>query len=110
MAYTFKGSIRNDFRPENGTNISIKGLEDDRIIVQGHTAHYFEKQQDDKNLKLIIRPSSGGTEDPRELKTEITNGTEKTNTTPAQWEVELGATSDSKPTELTISFALRQEQ
>ncbi len=104
MANTFKGTIKNEIRPENGTNISIKGLEDDRIILQGHTAHNFEKKQDGKTLKLIIRPSSGGTGDPRSLKAEVKNATEKTNTTPEQWEVEITASAPAKPAEITITF------
>ena len=43
MSYTFKGLIKNDYRPELGTNITIKELEKDKVILQATKELEFEK-------------------------------------------------------------------
>jgi hypothetical protein len=106
MSYEFKGSINNDFSPENGTNISVKGLEEDRVILQATKSHEFEKKQDSDKLTFTISPSSGGTGDSCSLKVEVTEGTENTKKTENEWEVEITCSSDSKPAEVNISFVM----
>lgn len=94
--YQFTISVKNDFRPEIGINIAVKGL-GDKLILQPQETRTFEKKQDANILSFTLTPSSGGTESPRTFNVEVTNGTEKTNTQPKHWEVELTG-SDSAVT------------
>lgn len=88
----FTISVKNDFRPEIGINIAVKGL-GDKLILQPQETRTFEKSQDANALAFTLVPSSGGTESPRTFKVEVTNGTEKTTTAPRQWEVEITASA-----------------
>ena len=108
--YQFKGVMKNELRPEPGLNIVVKGLEEERIIL-APTGPWreFDKQQDGKTLKLTLSPSAGTTEYIA-IKIEIANGTEKTTTQPDHWEVELTASSDSKPAEIDLVIDYAEEE
>jgi hypothetical protein len=99
----FTGTITNAFRAEGGVNIVVKGIEDDRVIVAptGPTFN-FDKKVDGKNLTFTMSPSSGTTEEPRKVKVEVKNGSEKVTTTPTHWEVEI--TGSSSPTEVSVTI------
>jgi hypothetical protein len=88
----FTISVKNDFRPEIGINIAVKGL-GDKLILQPQETRTFEKSQDAKALVFTLTPSSGGTESPRTFNVEVTNGTEKTTTAPRHWELEITASA-----------------
>ncbi|MCX6579059.1 MAG: hypothetical protein NT166_02625 [Candidatus Aminicenantes bacterium] len=88
----FTISVKNDFRPEIGINIAVKGL-GDKTILQPQETRPFEQKQDAKALVFTLTPSSGGTESPRKFNVEVTNGTEKTTTEPRYWEVEITASA-----------------
>lgn len=88
--YQFTISVKNDFRPEIGVNIAVKGL-GDKLILQPQEIRTFEQKQDGNTLVFTLIPSSGGTESPRTFSVEVTNGTEKTTTEARHWEVALTA-------------------
>lgn len=97
--YKFKASVKSDFISQSGTNLSVKGL-NGKVILQPQDTAEFEKEQDDKAVTLTLTPSSGGTEN-RSVKVEIKNGTENTTTSPEGWEVQITASSESDPVEIT---------
>lgn len=103
--YQFTISVKNDFRPEIGINIAVKGL-GDKLILQPQETRTFEQKQDDKALVFTLTPSSGGTESPRTFNVEVTNGTEKTTTAPRHWEVELTASDSSVNANVTAGCDL----
>ena len=103
----FTGVIKNELRAEPGVNITLKGLEEDRIILAPSGPwHNFERKIDGSTLNLTFTPSSGGTEG-LALNVEITNGTEKTTTNPTHMEVEL--TGSKEPVEVNISIVYAEE-
>lgn len=100
----FTGVIKNEMRAEPGVNITLKGLEEERIILAPSGPwHNFEKKHDSNTINLTFAPSSGTTEG-LALNIEITNGTEKTTTQSKMWEVELTGTSDTENVEVNISI------
>ncbi len=107
--YQFTGTLKNELRPEPGVNITVKGLEEDRVILAPTGPWYtLDKKQDGNTLELTLAPSSGTT-DKRSVKVEIANGTEETNTSPNQWEVKLTASSESKPAEVDLVITFEEE-
>jgi hypothetical protein len=108
MSFTFEGLIKNDYRPELGTNITIKKLEKEKIILQATKEHEFKKKQDSNTLSFTITPSSGGTEKASSLEVEVKNGKENVTTLPTHWELEITGTSDSTPVEVNIRFSRKQ--
>jgi len=108
MSFTFEGLIKNDYRPELGTNITIKKLEKEKIILQATKEHEFKKKQDSKTLNFTITPSSGGTEKASTLEVEVKNGKENVTTLPTHWEIQITSSSDSTPTKVNITFAKKQ--
>lgn len=107
--YQFTGVLKNELRPEPGVNITVKGLEEDRIILAPTGPwHEFDKKQDSNTLELTLALSSGTTEG-RSVKVEIANGTEETNTSPTQWEVKLTASSESEPAEVELVIIFAEE-
>lgn len=109
MSSSFKGLIKNDYRPELGTNITVKELEEEKIILQATKDFEFEKKQDSNILKFKITPSSGGTED-NTLKVEVKKGKEEITTLPTHWELQITSSSDSTPADVNITFAKKKEQ
>jgi hypothetical protein len=103
--YQFTGTITNEFRPEPGVNIVIKGM-GDMIIQQPQHFHNIDRKQDGDTLSIILSPSSGGTEN-RSVKVEVADGTEKTTTFPGYWQVELTA-EKSKPCNAKIVVVYNQ--
>jgi len=107
MSNEFKGVIQNALRPEPGVNITVKGLEDDKVILApSGFAYEFDKKQDTLSFTLV--PSSGGTEG-REVKAEVNNGKEKITSSDADWQVEISSSDKSKPTELGIAILPKME-
>lgn len=107
MANEFKGAIQNAFRPEGGVNITVKGLEDEKIILAPTGfAYEFDKKQDTLSFTLV--PSSGGTEG-REVKAEVNNGKEKITSSDADWQVEITSSDKSKPTEVGVAIFTKME-
>jgi hypothetical protein len=104
--YQFTGAVKNEFRPEPGVNIVIKGL-GDKIIQQPQHSHPIDIKQDGKTLTLIISASSGGTAN-RSVKVEVKDGAEKTTTTPEHWQVELTGASASTPCNAEITIVKNQ--
>jgi hypothetical protein len=101
--YKFKGNLRNEFFAEEGVNITVKGLQEERIILAPTGPWYeLDKEQDDKTLKFTLTPSSGNTEMPRYVAAEVKNGTEKITAQPTHWDVEITSSSDKKPTEVAL--------
>ncbi len=101
--YKFTGNLRNEFFAEEGVNITVKGLQEDRLILAPTGPwHELEKEQDNKTLKFTLTPSSGNTEMPRVVAAEVKNGTEKITNQPTHWEVEITSSSDKKPTEVQL--------
>ena len=107
MSNEFKGVIQNALRPEPGVNITVKGLEDDKVILApSGFAYEFDKKKDTLSFTLV--PSSGGTEG-REVKAEVNNGKEKITSSDADWQVEISSSDKSKPTELGIAILPKME-
>ena len=101
--YKFKGNLRNEFFAEEGVNITVKGLEQDRIILAPTGPwHELDKEQDSKTLKFTLTPSSGNTEMPRYVAAEVKNGDQKITAQPAFWEVEITGSSAKKTTEVEL--------
>lgn len=103
--YKFTGSLRNEFFSEEGVNITVKGLNEERIILAPMGPwHELDKEQDKNTLSFTLTPSSGNTESPRIVVAEVTNGEHKITTQPTHWDVEITSSSDSEPaqTELII--------
>jgi hypothetical protein len=99
----FTGKITNAFRPEGGVNIVVKGIEDDRVIVAPTGPIFdFDKTVDGNTLTFTMAPSSGTTEEPRKVKVEVKNGSEKVTATPTHWEVAI--TGSSSPTEVDVTI------
>jgi hypothetical protein len=98
----FTGEIRNDFPPQVGVNMVVKGIEDEKVVVapNGPTMP-VDKEVKGNTLTFTVAPSSGGTEEPRALTVEVKNGSEKVTAAGTHWEVEI--TSSSSPTEFTLS-------
>jgi hypothetical protein len=109
MSFTFKGLIRNDYRPELGTNITVKKLEKEKIILQATKEFEFDKKQDSNTLSFTITPSSGGTEKSSSLNVEVKNGKQNVTTLPTHWELQITSSSDSAPTEVNITFSKKQD-
>ena len=108
--YQFTGVMKNELRPEPGVNITIKGLKEERLILAPTGPwHDLELSQDSNTLNLTFIPSSGTTEG-RAIKAEITNGTEKTTTTPENWEMQLTASSESDPANVDIVIVYAEEE
>jgi hypothetical protein len=104
MSHKFKGTIQNAFRPEGGVNITVKGLEKDKVILAPTGfAFDFDKKQDGATLSFTLTPSSGGTEG-REVKVEVNNGKEKVTPSAADWQVEITSSDKSKPTEVNVAI------
>jgi len=94
--YRFTGVLKNELRPEPGVNITIKGLEEVRLILAPTGPwHEFDKEQTNKTLSFTLSPSSGTTEG-RAVTVEIENGTEKITANPNNWEITLTASSEAK--------------
>ena len=102
--YQFTGTIKNEWRPEAGVNISVVGLNGKIILAPTGPYYILDKEQEDNTLKFTLTPSSGGTEEPRAVKVEVKNGTEKTTTAPTHWEVEITGSSDSSPVEVDLAI------
>jgi hypothetical protein len=101
--YKFKGILKNEFFAEEGVNITVKGLQEDRIILAPTGPwHEFEKEQDSSTLNFTLTPSSGNTEMPSVVAAEVKNGTEKITNPPTHWEVEITSSSDKEPTEVEL--------
>jgi len=101
----FTGVIKNELRAEPGVNITLKGLEEDRIILAPSGPwHNFEKAHDGNTLNLKFVPSSGGTEG-YAVNIEITNGTEKITTETTHWDVELTGSDDPVNVDISIVYA-----
>jgi hypothetical protein len=101
--YKFKGNLRNEFFAEEGVNITVKGLQDDRIILAPTGPWYeLDKEQDSNTLKFTLTPSSGNTEMPRYAAAEVKNGEHKITPQPTLWEVEITSSSNKKPTEVEL--------
>ena len=101
--YKFTGTLKNEFYAEEGVNITVKGLEDDRIILAPNGPWYeLDKEQDSSTLSFTLTPSSGATEEPRTVEVEVANGSQKVTTQPTHWEVEITASSESEPTEMEV--------
>ncbi len=101
--YKFKGNLRNEFFAEEGVNITVKGLEEDRIILAPTGPwHELDKEQDSNTLKFTLTPSSGNTEMPRYVAAEVKNGDHKITAQPTLWEVEITGSSAKKPTEVEL--------
>ncbi|MGD2085210.1 MAG: hypothetical protein PVH61_03405 [Candidatus Aminicenantes bacterium] len=101
--YKFTGNLRNEFFAEEGVNITVKGLQEERIILAPTGPwHELNKKQDDKTLKFTLTPSSGNTEMPRYVAAEVKNGKEKITPQPTHWEVEITGSSNKKPTEVEL--------
>jgi hypothetical protein len=101
--HKFTGNLRNEFFAEEGVNITVKGLQEDRLILAPTGPwHELEKEQDSKTLKFTLTPSSGNTEMPRVVAAEVKNGTEKITNHPTHWEVEITSSSGKKPTEVEL--------
>lgn len=109
MSFTFEGLIKNDYRPELGTNITIKKLEKEKIILQATKEFEFKKKQDSNMLSFTIAPSSGGTEIQSSLEVEVKNGKENVTTFPTHWELQITSSSDSTPTKVNITFIKKQD-
>ncbi len=99
--YQFKGEIGNDFRPESGVNVIVKGL-DEKILLAPHDIKPFEKSSDSSQLTLTLTPSSGDTADPRTLLVEVQDGTETTTAMPNHWKVDITASSAATPASIKI--------
>ena len=101
--YKFKGNLRNEFFAEEGVNITVKGLEKDRIILAPTGPwHELDKEQKEKTLKFTLTPSSGNTEMPRYVAAEVKNGEHKITAQPTHWDVEFTGSSDKEPTEVEL--------
>ncbi len=105
--YKFKASVKSDLIGQSGTNLSVKGLNEKVILIPQDTAE-FEKEQEDKVLTFTLTPSSGGTEK-RPIKVEVKNGTENTTTSPDGWEIQITASSDSEPVEISAEVTEEME-
>jgi hypothetical protein len=103
--YKFTGTLKNEFYAEEGVNITVKGVEDDRIILAPNGPWYdLNKEQKDSALKFTLTASSGNTEEPRKVGVEVTNGSEKVTTKPTHWEVEITGSSDSEPVGVQLTI------
>jgi len=101
--YKFTGNLRNEFFAEEGVNITVKGLQEDRIILAPTGPwHELDKEQDTNTLKFTLIPSSGNAEMPRVVAAEVKNGTEKITNHPTHWEVEITGSSAKKPAEVQL--------
>ena len=101
--YKFTGNLRNEFFAEEGVNITVKGLQEDRLILAPTGPwHELNKEQDDKTLKFTLTPSSGNTEMPRYVAAEVKNGEHKIDVQPTHWEVEISGSSEKKPAEVEL--------
>ena len=101
--YKFTGNLRNEFFAEEGVNITVKGLQEDRLILAPTGPwHELNKEQKEKALKFTLTPSSGNTEMPSYVAAEVKNGTEKITAQPTHWDVEITSSSDNKPTEVEL--------
>ncbi len=101
--YQFTGIIKNEFRPEAGVNIIVRGLKDKVILAPSGFYYDLDHKQDNKTLTLTLSPSSGTTAAPCALNVEVEKGTEKTATEPGQWQVEITASSQKDPAKVTIT-------
>jgi hypothetical protein len=101
--HKFTGNLRNEFFAEEGVNITVKGLQEDRIILAPTGPwHELDKEQDSSTLNFTLTPSSGNTEMPSVVAAEVKNGTEKITTHTTHWEVEITSSSDKEPTEVEL--------
>jgi hypothetical protein len=101
--HKFTGNLRNEFFAEEGVNITVKGLQEDRLILAPTGPwHELDIEQDSKTLKFTLTPSSGNTEMPSVVAAEVKNGTEKITNQPTHWEVEITSSSDKKPAEVQL--------
>jgi hypothetical protein len=102
--YKFTGTLKNEFWSEEGVNITVKGLQDERIILAPMGPWYeLNKEQEKNTLTFTMAPSSGTTEPPRVLGGEVKKGTEKVTTHPTHWEVEITCASESEPAEVEVT-------
>jgi len=93
MAHKFLGAINNLFGPETGINLVLTGI-DEKIIIGPGSGQYFEKDQAKKSLTIMLTPSSGNTEPPRQINVQVSDCTHKITTQPTRWEVEITAEGD----------------
>jgi hypothetical protein len=101
--YKFTGNLRNEFFAEDGVNITIKGLNEDRIILAPTGPwHELDKEQESNTLHFTLTPSSGNTDLPSYVACEVKNGTEKITNHSTHWEVELTCSSESEPAEVEL--------
>jgi hypothetical protein len=101
--YKFKGNLRNEFFAEEGVNITVKELQEERIILAPTGPWYeLDKEQEDKTLKFTLTPSSGNTEMPRYVAAEVKNGEHKITVQPTHWDIEFTSSSDKEPTEVEL--------
>jgi hypothetical protein len=101
--YKFKGNLKNEFFAEEGVNITVKGLQEERIILAPTGPWYeLDKEQKDKTLKFTLTPSSGNTEMPRYVAAEVKNGEHKITPQPTHWDIEFTSSSDKEPTEVEL--------
>lgn len=101
--YKFTGNLRNEFFAEEGVNITVKGLQEDRLILAPTGPwHELNKEQDINTLKFTLTPSSGNTEMPRYVAAEVKNGEHKITVQPSLWEVEISGSSEKEPTEVEL--------
>jgi hypothetical protein len=101
--YKFIGNLKNEFFAEEGVNIIVKGLQEEKIILAPTGPWYeLDKEQDSNKLEFTLTPSSGNTEMPRVVAAEVKNGDHKITAQPTLWEVEITSSSDKEPTEVEL--------
>lgn len=108
--YKFKGILKNEFYSEEGVNIVVNGLNGKIILAPMGPWHELEKELKDNTLSFTLSPSSGGTEEPRTVEVEVKNGSQKVVAQPTCWEVEITASSGSKPAEFELVTFYKEEE
>jgi hypothetical protein len=107
--YQFIGILSNVLYPEEGVNISVKGLGEKIILAPQGPSFDLDHKQDDNTLTLTLAPSSGTTEG-RIVKVELENGTEETTTNELDWVVKITASSDSDPVKLELLIYDKEQE
>lgn len=110
MSNKFVGQITNGLPGASGVNLSVVGLEEEKVIIAPTLTFNYEKDGDKKALAFTMTPSSGDTEPPKTVTVETKNCSEKVTAQPTKWEVEITASSASKPAEFSILFFEKFEE
>ena len=109
---TFVGEIRNELRSEQGVNISVLELDDEKVILapSGPILSGFNKTVDGDSIKFILRPSSGGTESggggSLNIKADVKDGDAMVNKKENYWEVEIKSSSESSKCVYSLSIEM----